>query len=280
MSEYNSLVSLEQESYISAYKKMQKVLIALLSIYFLNVFYYGFITIINATVACALCFIIDNICYKIQKKSRQKGDISSLITGLIFVLLLPANIPLYILIIGCFVAICVAKAPFGGFGKNIFNPAAVAFCFVAISFKSQVLMYPDTFSQGGIGGIESAKMVQGISATLTINSSPNIGMFDVVLGRFAGPLAVTSVILLLACGLFLIITKTINWKIPFITILTCSAFAFIFPRASVSQFQSVFYELTSGLIVFGSIFMATDPVLVPKKSTSQILYAFVLGITT
>ena len=83
-----------------------------------------------------------------------------------------------------------------------------------------------------------------------------------------------------ACALYLVVRKTIAWRIVLSAGLSLSAVAFLFPRTSVDGFHSVVYELVSGIFVFAVVFMASDPVTSPKSGWGQVLYGLVIGLGT
>ena len=276
---YNLLSYGESYPY-TAPKMMANVLLALVPLYVIGVFYYGPRLLICALYAIISCFVADVFCIKLKKESLKPFDVSSIITACILTLLLPASVPYWLIIIASVTSIVVAKHPFGGFGNNIFNPAAVGFAFVSICWPQKVFTYPAPFNHLPLSSDITAPLFSGINDLLKLNSIPTVHKLDVLMGKVAGPAGTTAILVLLAVALFLIIRKTINWKITFICLASCAAFAYAFPRIDVGRLNSVFFELCSGILLFGSIFMATDPGTIPQNKISQIFYGFFLGIFT
>lgn len=88
----------------------------------------------------------------------------------------------------------------------------------------------------------------------------------------------TGVLILLACFGYLVIRKTISWRPTAAFLGTAALAAFCFPRITTGRFQSVLYELTSGLLLFGAIFLINDPATSPKSQTTRTIYAAIAGV--
>lgn len=103
---------------------------------------------------------------------------------------------------------------------------------------------------------------------------------ELVLGYFAGPMGATNVLILVFCFLYLLLRRTVSWRMTVPFLLACALFAFLFPRIEVAPHYSVLYELFSGQLVFGAIFILNDPVTTPKRPGAQVLYGAVTGVIT
>ena len=100
------------------------------------------------------------------------------------------------------------------------------------------------------------------------------------MGNFAGAMGATNVLVLLACGLYLILRRKIHWTMPLTFFATVAVFILTFPRTDASFARNIMYELCGSSVVFGGIFMLSDPVTMPKRTSSKIFYAFFAAILT
>lgn len=224
---------------------------------------YAGVIIICSVIFAILSELFVNI---LRKQKPTVTDLSCIITGLLFAYTLPPRLPLWIVIIGIFVAIVFGKHIYGGLGYNPFNPALVGRAFVHIAFPQQMCNYTiDTLSSATPLTILKHFPEQ-------INKIPDV--FDLVVGNYLGSLGETSVILLLLGYLYLVLRKHINPFVPFVYIFTIAIFTL-----SVDKTNFLVYLLTGGLYL-GGIFMITDPVTTPVSTKGKILFAIFCGILT
>lgn len=251
---------------------MADVIIALLPIYVMSFFYYGARAIVLGLCGAVSCILFSVIGSLLIREKAVPG-LTPVITGLIIPLLMPANIPYYVVISACAVAILVVKFPFGGTGNNLFNPAAVGFASSAICWPSLVFSYPATMQKIEIFGEATAKIAQSPAYSLSLGAVPDYNVLDMVLGSAPGPMGATNILVVAACGIFLIIKKAANWLTPVCFILPYSVLCLVFPRIGGSPLDALCYELFSGTVVFGAFFMLTDPVTSPKRDFGKFMAA-------
>ncbi len=262
-------------------KKNGDILFALIPVLLMAVYYFGVRSLFLAAYAIIFSVASDYLCLRLTgQKKWQRYDLSSLISPLILVLILPASIPYWIAIVGVLIANLVAKYPFGGYGKNIFNPAAVAFAILAIGWPDRVFAYPQPFDSLGISSTVQASLGQGIAYRLQLGGAPSISGMDRLLGHFAGPMGATCILVLIACGIYLLARRTISWQIVLGTLGSSALIAFLFPRILVGRLDSVSFEMIAGILLFGAVFMASDPVTSPKTGWGKALYGVLLGTLT
>ena len=109
---------------------------------------------------------------------------------------------------------------------------------------------------------------------------PNTSIFYMFIGNQAGPLGVTSILVILAAALYLLYRRIITWHIPVSILGTVAIFAALFPRAQIGSLDSICYELMGGSLLFCSIFAATDPVTTPISWVGKIIFGVCCGILT
>ena len=193
------------------------------------------------------------------------------IPGILLAMILPFKTPLWVLILGAFFATFFGKLVFGGFGNNIFNPALVGYIFVTTAFTSQILGNYLNPSETIITGATpmatlGSDFAGGVPAIL--NQYP---LWKIFVGLVPGALAETSALLCLLALAYLLIRKVINWRIPVIYLATVFVLTYI-----IGAFNGYATDLTyplvylfSGALMFGAVFMATEPVTSPRRRTGR-----------
>lgn len=205
------------------------------------------------------------------------------IPGLFLGLMLPINTPTYALIFGGFMAIVVGKMLFGGFGNNIFNPALIGALFITATYSLAItnnggylnLYEVDTVS----GATPLSNVVEGIGTYETL-VSPYGNLWNFFIGTIPGSLGETSALICLIGFVYLTLTKTIKPLIPTFYISTVFVLTFIIGISNGLGIWYPLFQVLSGGLLFGAIFMATDPVTSPTTKIGQILYGLCLGLLT
>ena len=202
--------------------------------------------------------------------------------GLFIVLISPTYIPLWILLVSIAVGEIVGKMVFGGFGQNIFNPALIGRAFMAFSFSSHLgSAYLTPYEMG----IDSFAGATPLTTYAKVELSKDIvsnygGMFNLFIGNYPGAFAETSALAILIGAIYLVIKNVIDWKVPVVYVSTVFVITmFIGFRMGEGLWYPLFQILTGGLM-FGAVFMATEPVTSPKTGDARIMYALLLGELT
>lgn len=204
--------------------------------------------------------------------------------GLFLGLIIPLNTPFSMLILGAFIATLVGKLLFGGFGNNIFNPALVGRLFIitayAITFGKYV--YHNSYELDTIASstpLTNASIVEGIGSYDTL-VRPYGTLMSFFVGTIPGAVGETSALLCIIAFIYLTLTKTIKWRIPVFYIGTVFIMAFIIGLFNDLERTYSLFQILSGGLMFGAVFMATDPVTSPTTFVGQALYGMALGILT
>lgn len=220
----------------------------------------------------------------------------SYISAIIFVLSLPVYTSYYALIIGSIFIVSI-KNMFGGFGKNIFNPALTGRVMLALFF-AQSLKVPEVLalSSVGIDSVSGATLTTAYNNNLSwLKTSLTYGyktyynqifvdfsFKDILLGNYFGAMGETFTLLLFIIGIALIALKVINWRTPVFYLLTIALTSLSIALICNfdSPFSYVFYHLALGGVMFGAVFMLTDPVTGPTSAYGKILAAIFAGFIT
>lgn len=264
---------------------MLDVMLAMLFLYGIAFYYYGMRALTLGLVSILTAVICDLLCTLLAKRSVNPRDLSSLVTGMLLPLFMPASVSYPVVITAAIFAIAVAKHPFGGLGQNIFNPAAAGFCFVAMAFADQLFLYPLPFSELAVWGPITSDLVNSPAFTLSLGGIPQYDLAEMLLGNFPGPMGATNIVVILACLLYLILRNTIRWQIPVFFFLTVAVFSLLFPRGGayldltlITRMRLTAYELMSGFLLLGGTFMLGDPVTTPKRDWAKLFFAVLAGM--
>lgn len=259
---------------------MSDVILLLLVLCTLAYVFYRTRALVVCGVSVAAAVASDALCTLLRGRSLDLRDLSPIVTGLIIALTMPATIPYSVVAVAAVFAIVVVKHPFGGLGNNIFNPAAAGFSFVAICWPQQVFMYPQPFDTLPVFGDVSVKLFQNPAFVLKLGGMPTNDITEMALGNYPGPMGATNILVLLACLAYLLFRNTIRWQLPVPFLLTCATIAFLFPRIGTDPIQSVLFEMMSGTLLFGAVFVITDPATSPKRDSSYAIYGIFAGVIT
>ncbi len=260
--------------------KMTGVLIALIPAYIAALYFFGLGALIISITAIGSCVLFEYLIQRfLLKGSLSILDGSAALTGILLAFNLPSNLPVWIVIVGSFVAIGVAKMSFGGLGNNPFNPALVARVFLLISFPAQMTSWPKPmpWNPAYLDAVTAATPL----AILKGQFSEVPDTLNLFLGNMGGSLGEVSALALLLGLAYLLIRKIITWHIPISILLTVFVFTGILHIANPDAFigTPVFHLLTGGLML-GAIFMATDYVTSPMTKPGMLIFGIGIGIIT
>ena len=258
---------------------MLDVVIALIPAILGAVYFFGLRSLCVMAVSVAACIVFEWAYRKLLKKDTTVGDCSAIVTGLLLAMVCPVTIPYWTIIIGDFFAIVVVKQLFGGIGCNFLNPALAGRAFL---FSYPVIMTtwvaPYT-SLKLIGSNVDAVTAATPMSFLHQGTLPETSIFDSFLGSVGGCLGETSAVLLLIGGVYLVIRKVISPRIPVAYVATVAGIALLFPQGN-DRLLWLGYQVFSGGLMLGAIFMATDYATSPVTKGGQIVYGIGCGLIT
>ena len=248
---------------------MSMVILALIPSLISAVYFFGPRILALTLVSYAVGGTVEVLFAIIRKEEINEGF---LVTGLIYPLILPPSLPLWIAAVGIFAGVLFGKEVFGGTGRNIFNPALVGRLFITISFPAAM----------------SAKWLQ--PATDAITSATPLSLFktgflltpeiSLLMGKVAGSAGETFRIGIIAGGLFLVFTKVANWRIPLTYIGTVFLFSWLGYTFYPHKIAPPVFSVLAGGLLFGAFFMATDPVTSPVTKSGKYIFGSLCGILT
>ncbi len=206
----------------------------------------------------------------------------SVVTAMIFALTVPIGTPVYVVALGSIFATLIVKHAFGGFGSNIFNPAALGRIFLALAFGGQLKAYlPGGEALGGLNAGVTVTSQFAMSGTKFINGaiSSDVSLFNLWLGNYSGAIGETFTMLILLVGVVLAAREVINWRTPvflFGTVLLSSIFIALIAGINIGEY--ILLQFGLGGLVFGAIFMFTDPVTSPTSNFGKALIGVIGGL--
>jgi len=265
------------------------------------VYFFGIraLYVILLTVAAAL--VSEALCDKIMKRPVTISDGSAIVTGVLLAYNLPAEVPLWLPVVGAFFGIVIGKMVFGGLGYNPMNPALIGRAFLMASWPVNMTVFktiPRHSTLSGISAITSATPLNVFkhSREILINTSSfttqqvteaanamsqfSSSYGELFWGKVGGCLGETSAALLLLGAIFLMYKRIIGWKIPFSYIGTVALLSWIFGGSDGLFSGDPLFHILAGGLILGAFFMATDMVTSPITFKGRIYFGIGCGILT
>lgn len=263
-------------------KIMWNVNLALAPAAIFAVFHFGMPALINIIVAVVTSVLAEYLVQRFRKVKVSAFDGSAFLTGLLLAMCVPPSLPPYMMAIGCFIAIVIAKHSMGGLGFNIFNPAHIGRAALMVSWPIAMTTWTklttkvDVVSSATPLGILKLQGYSKLIATFGGHSALYKAMF---LGNRNGSIGETSTVLLLLGGIYLLYKGYIKIEIPVFMIGTVGLLTWIFGPNGFFTGDPLFNMMAGGLMI-GAFFMATDMVTIPITRKGQIIFAVGAGLIT
>ena len=245
---------------------------------------YGLVKVLPLYVVAYLVGLgIEFVSAQIQGHEVNEGY---LVSGMLIPLIVPVDVPLWMLAIAVAFAVIIGKEVFGGTGMNIWNPALLTRAFLFFSYPSK--MSGDTVWTGGVSrymaegtAFQSGNgLVDGFSGATPL-ADPTLAnvepkLLDMIYGFIPGSVGETSVIAILLGAILLIWTGVASWKIMFSSVLGGLAIGYLGYALGATDLPG-YYQLIMGGFLFGTVFMATDPVTSAQTECGKWIYGFLVG---
>lgn len=280
---------------VSTKRMMTDVFIALIPVTIFSIYRFGWSALIRIIVSIIVMVLFEAIGVWMMGKARKQDPfikrlksklktyrplnvIIPALSGLIYALILPSELPLYGVIVGALFGIVVSKMLFGGTGYNIFNVAAAGRTFVGLALTGQ-------FSNA----YEQTDLVSGATALSAFRGStgfPNVldsySLSDLFLGNIPGSMGELSTLAILIGAIYLLIRHSADIRlmlgslVPFAFLMFIAGYA-LYPNQA---FEFLGFQLFSGGIMFGAVFMITDPVTAPVNGPGRLTYGLIFATLT
>ena len=247
---------------------MGYVVISLLPAVLASALIFGMRALVLVVVTTFACVFFEHLYEMLLHKPVTVKDLSAVVTGMILSLNMPVGMPLWIAIVGAFVAIVVTKQLFGGLGYNFANPALVGRIVLFLGFTSRMTayVYPDM----SVDALASA-------TPLALGSElRNVDLPHMFLGFHGGMLGEVSVLAILAGFAILLASGTIHATIPVSIVGTM----YVLSALYTGDPYLALLQCMSGGLLFGAVFMATDYVTCPFTTKGKLFYGIFIGLVT
>jgi Na+-transporting NADH:ubiquinone oxidoreductase subunit B len=259
-------------------KPMLKVCYGLLPMVAASVYFFGWRSLLLLVLITLAGLITEAIFTWRQDKPITQAV---LVTCIIFHLSLPPTIPVYMALIGIVVAVAFGKMIFGGFGKNLFNPAMVGRCFIYINFPYAMTgQFADPW-WGGLAGLVG--WTPGVDAMtratplMVLRNGGEVEWLNLFWGNVSGSMGETSAILILLGGAYIVYQKVASWRLVTSCLLGGVMMDLLLYFSGVPNVPLPWTSLAAGSFLFGTFFVVTEPVSGPKKPVGQWSYGFLIG---
>lgn len=277
---------------------MLDVIIALAFPLIMAIYFFGWrsLTLTLTSVAASIAF--EWLYRRALKKPSSIHDLSAVVTGILIAFNLPVSAPLWIPVVGAFFAIVIVKQLYGGLGKNFMNPALAARAFL-LSWPGLISFWTRPLVNSGIslfGSVDRAaipdaiasatplaKMKMGMLPSVVSTSFDNdiaYSLRDTFIGNIPGCIGEVSAIVLIAALIYLLVRKVITWHIPVAYIGTVAVLTFLFPLGGNDPLTWMLYSISTGGLMLGAVFMATDYTTSPVTAKGRLIYGVGCGLLT
>jgi len=262
---------------------MATVIVALAPCVLASLYFFGLRVLAMILVSYAVGGAVEVIFAVVRKEEINEGF---LVTGLIFPLVLPPALPLWMVGVGIAFGVLVGKELFGGTGRNLFNPALVGRCFLAIGYPAAMAanwIKPGGGLLGRLTEYAHAGTVDAVSSATPLvfaKQGEFAGLSDLFFGNVSGSVGETSALALLAGGAFLLYTRVANWRTVVAILASFTVLGALLRAAAPDTFGPVGWHLLAGSLLFGAFFMATDPVSGPVTNPAKWAFGILVGGVT
>ena len=256
---------------------MLDVIIALLPAVIVAVWQFGLYPLLVIAVSMASAVFFEWGYRKLMKKECAIEDLSACVTGILLALTLPPQAPLYLPVIGTFFAIVVVKQLYGGIGKNFLNPALAGRALLLASYALVMGMYS---MPKAMPGLDATTMATPLGALYSNGDMSYYSFASLFIGKVPGCIGEVSALALLIGFAYLLWRKVISWRIPVAFIGTVALLTLVFGYKGYNNVEWMLYNVLSGGLMLGAVFMATDYATTPVTLNGQLLFGFGCGALT
>ena len=256
---------------------MIDVIIALCPAALMGIYYFGFDALLTISLSIASCVFFEYLFKKIRNKPMSIKDCSAIVTGLLLAMNLPASKSLLLPIVGSAFGIIFVKQIFGGLGYNFLNPALGARVFLLLSYPTAMVNFTvpqRNFLGLGVDAVSSATPLAVLKTGVAPLPSDYI---NTLIGYHGGTLGEVCAAALILGGIYLLLKRIITWRIPVSFLGTVFILTFIFGRGANAY---PVYEILTGGVLLGALFMATDYTTSPVTPIGQIIMGIGCGVIT
>jgi electron transport complex protein RnfD len=275
---------------ITTPKLMTEVIIGLGPVVLASVYFFGISAILVMLATTAGAVVIEWALGTAKPRGATLGDGSAILTGIVLGLCLPPGFPLWMAFVGGAAGIGLGKLAFGGLGQNLFNPALVGRAFLQAAFPGAITTWSGQGDATSFFAIRESNfaipMMQATPDAVTAATPLGLMKFEhqatpfdqLLLGNTAGSLGETCAIVIIICGLVMALRRSFDWRIPVSILLSVAVLSAIVWAFDTARYPAPWAMLTSGGLLFGAVYMATDPVTSPLTPRGTWVFGIGIGV--
>ncbi|MDH3532364.1 MAG: RnfABCDGE type electron transport complex subunit D [Gammaproteobacteria bacterium] len=269
---------------------MRNVVFALLPVCIYAVYVFGLTALVTLVVATLTCLVSEQLLGRRRGAPSTLGDWSVAVTGVLYGLILPPGLPLWMVVTGGVAGVGVGKVLFGGLGYNAFNPALVGRAFLAAAFPVAMTTWYPALGAQRFAELPSSLLalpfatpvydsISGATPLAAMKFDGEVAATaDLVMGLTSGSMGETSGLLILLGGAYLVVRRMMNWRIPIAIFAAVYALSGAMHLVDPGVYPSPMFMLFAGGLMLGAVFMATDMVASPMTSLGCVLYGVLIGV--
>jgi electron transport complex protein RnfD len=287
----------------SVSRVMMNVILALVPGIVVYIFYFGWGVLVNILIAAVFALLAESLVLVMRKRPVLTTllDGSALLTGILLALALPTHSAWWVIAIGIFFAIVIAKQLYGGLGLNPFNPAMTGYVVLLISFPlemtrwspplelaEQSLSLLEAFRYSLLGHLPASMNIDMISLATPLDLARERLDMGMQLSSIRSEYSIFSLlsgkgsewinVAFLAGGIWLLFRGLIDWRIPASLLLALTSLAGIFWLINPEQYLSPLFHLFAGATMLGAFFIATDPVTASTTPAGRLIFGAGCGL--
>ena len=257
---------------------MKRMLYALAPLSVAAIYFFGWRALAVLVVANASAFVTE---WLFLRQYREPVSSAAFVTGTLLGLSLPPSLPLWMVAVGAAFGVAFGKMVFGGFGKNVFNPALVGRAFLYVCFPRFMTpsQWPQAFT-GGAGGL-AAWMPDAVTSATPLaaaRTSDAAEWVHLAIGNVSGSLGETSAILIVIAGLYITWKKAANWRFIVSGLLATLVCQTLVWQVGFAKAANPLTGVFGGSYLFALFFFITEPVSGPKTNPARWMYGALFGI--
>ena len=270
---------------LTAPRLMLDVLVGLAPVVAASVWFFGISAVFVLAAATAGAIATEWAVGRSIRGRSPLRDNSAALTGVILGLTLPPGVPLWVAFLGGVVAIGLGKAVFGGLGQNLFNPALVGRAFLQAAFPTVMTTWA---AHAGMLEIRSSNFAAPFMHADAVTTATPLGAMkfdgqatawmDLLLGNVNGSLGETSALVIILCGIVLALRRSFDWRLPVSILLTVFVASGAMWLINSDRYPSPVFMVLSGGLLFGAVYMATDPVTSPVTPRGAWIFGIGVGV--
>ena len=264
-------------------KMMRTVIISLIPLILSSIYFFGWRALV-LLLWVTLAGVATEWIY--EKKQGKKVSEAIFVTCILYTLILPARTPIWMAIIGIIFGVFFGKEVFGGFGRNLFNPALVARAFVYVNFPEPLTIQWSEVATGFPGGFATyiTENIDSVSQATPMlmfrDTGEMVSSIKLLIGNVSGSLGETSAILIVLAGIYLLYKKVAAWQTMAGVLIGFTGLGGALYLLGNPQIPNPIFGILSGGFLFGMVFMATDPISSPRTKEGKWIYGILIGAVT